>query len=459
MKIQIIVFLLMALLGGQTAFSQIPADSLVDSNDSVQTMALQEESDSLVVAKNNSIRILLPEESSVLSTNDNGGGILHQVKMKFRGFIDFLITFAPVSWQAFLSSVFDIIFLVPLLVILLFLSFTFSLNVFIVTFILVGVNIFKHAREAYKEKLNSRYEEILTQYLFYDMKQADVLGQLNQTKGRLGRDLLIDIFLNYHRNLSGEYRERILELYEKMSLFRNSERKIRSVHAHKRVKGIRELASMYPQGAQKLILKYFSDKSPLVRNQAQIAYAYLEEDKSFGFLDHLEQKLSPWVQLNILNHIKLHEREVPSFDKWIDSPNNDVQDFSIRMIDYFQQSENAPHLIRKLDHPNEQTRSYVYNAIRHLNLFDAKQQVKEKYEQETLQNKLEILKIFRDLGDAGDFDFLASVLKEEDLDLKKAACKAFFMIGDSGALFLREYCETENAELKHYIEHVKDQRN
>jgi len=365
----------------------------------------------------------------------------------------------PQSWQTFLRSVVDIVFEIPLLIILLLLSFTFILNVFVVTVILVVVSYYKKARETYKENLNQRFEDVLTKYLFYDLSLEEVLKELKQVKTTLGRDLLIDIFFNYQRNLSGEYRDRILELYNKLELFNISARKIRSAHTYKRVKGIRELANMYPVGAKSLILKYVKDKNYMVRSEAQIAYAYLDEDTSFGFLNDMDQKLSTWVQLNILNYVKLHERDVPSFHRWIDSPNNDVQDFAIRMIDYFQQSENSEHLIRKLDHPNEQTRAYVYKAIRHLNLFEGKEPAKARFEDESIANKMRILKIIRDLGDEGDFSFLIGVLKSEDIQLKIQAVEAFYQMGESGRAFLKEYSETEDFDLKRFVEHIKDQRN
>ena len=365
----------------------------------------------------------------------------------------------PLSWQAFLKSVIDIVFAIPLLIILLLLSFTFIVNVVIVTVILVIVSYYKKAREVYKENLNRRFEDLLTKYLFYDLSLEEVLKELKQVKTTLGRDLLIDIFFNYQRNLSGEYRDRILELYNKLELFKISSRKMKSAHTYKRVKGIRELANMYPVGAKALILKYVKDKNYLVRSEAQIAYAYLDEDTSFGFLNDMDQKLSAWVQLNILNYVKLHERNVPSFHHWIDSSNNDVQDFAIRMIDYFQQSENSEHLIRKMDHPNEQTRGYVYKAIRHLNLFEGKESAKERYEDETIDNKISILKIIRDLGDEGDFSFLIGVLKSENIQLKMQAVEAFYQMGESGRAFLKEYSESEDFDLKRFVEHIKDQRN
>ena len=373
--------------------------------------------------------------------------------------VDLNVRVLPDRWHPFIHSVIDIIFNVPLLVILLLLSCTLIANVIMVSVILLLVTYYKRTREGYLEKLNKRYEGILTNYLFYETSMPDTLKELKKNKSSLGRTLLIDIFFNYQRNLSGEYRDRILDLYKEMKLYKVSQKRMRSIHTYKRVKGIRELANMYPSGAKSLILRYVKDRNRMVRSEAQIAFTYLDEDTSFSFLDDLDRHLSTWVQLNMLNYVKLHERDVPSFRKWINSPNNDVQDFSIRMMNYFQQSENSADLIRMLNHPNPQTRYYVYQTIRHLSLFEGKEPAKSQFESEIANNRFEILRIVCDLGTESDFDFLIGILKADDVRMKILACKAFFRMGEAGKAFLKEYSESEDFDLKRYIEHIKDPRN
>lgn len=370
--------------------------------------------------------------------------------------IDFAL---PDSWKEQARSVIDIIFDVPLLVLLLLLGFVFIFNVFLVSLILILVSFYKQARESYQVRLNAQLEDTFTRFLFYDLPEEEAIAELSKVNTDLGKTLLIDIFVNYQRNLSGEYRDRILALYEKLELYKISEKRTRSIHTYKRVKGIRELANMYPAKAKEFILKFVQDKNDRVRTEAQIAYAYLDSEASFDFLDNLDQPLSTWAQLNILNHVKLHERQVPSFSRWIDSPNEDVEIFSIRMMDYFQQSENAEQIIHKLDHASETVRNYAYKAIRHLNLLEAKAIVQGKYAEETYENKIEILRATAELGDESDLEFLKPMLKEDGIQLKILACKAIYSIGPAGKEFLAEYSETDDVELQNYIEHIKDQRN
>lgn len=366
--------------------------------------------------------------------------------------------FSP-SIYKYVAYVLQVVFDIPVLILLIFLSLAFILNIFVVSVCLVAISFYKNGRELYKKKLNDELEQMLTEYLFYDADEERIVHKLKAVNSQTGKNVLVEILFNYQYNLSGEYRERILDLYKKLELYKMSEKRISSFYSHKRILGIRELANMYPSGAKNLIQKYVRDKNDMVRGEAQIAYAYLDKEASFDFLDELESPLSKWVQLHILNYVKLHEREVPSFDGWLGSSNNDVQDFSIRMINYFQQKENADLLLKMLDHLNPETRAYVYQAILGLNLYEAKAEILKRYEHETHKNKVEILRVLDVLADSSDIDFLAGIIRSDDVRLKLEATRVLYHLGDTGKAFLKEYSEAEDLSLNKYVEYIKDVRN
>ena len=355
--------------------------------------------------------------------------------------------------------VIDVVFNVPLLIVLLFLIIAFLFNVFIVAFAVLITNLVKNAKEKYYTSLRERYENVLTRFLFEDIEAQETMQELGKVKTTTGRKILIDILFNYLNNLSGEYSERILMLYLRLGLQYESIRKISSIFFHKRIQGIRELSNMYPSGAKNIIVRYIRDKNNMVRNEAQIAYVYLDEAASFDFLDNLKRPFSRWAQLNSLNFVKLHEKEVPSFDQWIRSENNDIQDFCIRMINYYQQTENSNVIIGMLDHENDQTRFYAYQAVNNMSLLDAKEIVKGKYELENRRNKLEIIDTLRNLGDENDFDFLDKILYGNDIEMRLAACKVIYGMGEKGMNHLNEISQKSELDLQPYIEHIKDPRN
>ncbi|MGQ8336348.1 HEAT repeat domain-containing protein [Sunxiuqinia sp. A32] len=391
----------------------------------------------------------LPHKNFWLQAQDSTKDKLEEIGQKI---------FGPKAEPIF-NYVLEVIFDVPLLIVLSILIFAFVFNVIIVVIIVFVSNLVKNTREKYKAVLRERYEQIVTNYIFEEIDALEAIEKMEKVKTSLGRKTLIEILFNFQNNLSGEYSERILMLYQRLGLQYESIRKISSMFFHKRVLGIRELANMYPSGAKNIIVRYIKDKNDIVRGEAQIAYVYLDEEASFDFLDKLKRPFSLWAQLNSLNFVKLHEKEVPSFDQWIHSPNNDIQDFSIRMINYFQQSENAPHLITLLDHENERTRLYAYQAINSLSYLEAKEIVKGKFEVENKRNKLEIIRLLANIGDDSDFVFFDNLLLTDDIEIRLAVCKTLHELGPSGRNHLEELKENSELDLEKYIEHIKDPRN
>ncbi len=366
--------------------------------------------------------------------------------------------FGPNAEPAF-DYVIEVIFNVPLLIVLLSLIIAFLLNVFLVAIFVLVTNLFKNTKEKYYAGLRERYEGVLTSFLFEEIEAQETVQKLGKVKTTSGRKILIDILFNYLNNLSGEYSDRILMLYLRLGLQYESIRKISSMFFHNRIQGIRELSNMYPSGAKNIIVRYIRDKNDMVRNEAQIAYVYLDEAASFDFLDNLKRPFSRWAQLNALNFVKLHEKEVPSFDQWIHSENNDVQDFCVRMINYYQQTENSHEIISMLEHANDQTRLYAYQAVRSMNLLDAKEIIKGKFGLETRRNKLEIIAALENIGDENDFDFLDRLVLGDDIEIKLAVCKVLYKMGEKGIAHLNELNANAEQDLGPCIEHIKDPRN
>lgn len=456
-----IIFLLIALVYSQLAIA-VPESQELESVNQIRFQT----SPQVVLAENSADpqRLLDPEERRKY-LESKSGNIPHksfwttkkeEAKVKLTELSHRV--FGPKA-EPVCDYVLEVIFDVSLLIVLVALVITFLFNVFVVAGIVLVTNLIKNTREKYFISLSDRFEKVLTSFLFEEIADQDAIDKLSQVKNPTGRKILIDILFNYLNNLSGEYSDRILMLYLRLGLQYESIRKISAVSFHKRVQGIRELANMYPSGAKNIIVRYIRDKNDFVRNEAQIAYVYLDETASFDFLDNLKRPFSQWAQLNALNFVKLHEKEVPSFGTWIDSDNKDVQDFCIRMIDYYQQSENANALIAKLDHEDETTRLFAYKAIRHLGLQESKGIIKQNYERENQRNKLEIVHILEQIGDESDFDFLDKLLYGDDIEIRLAVCKTIYEMGQFGKDHLQELNENRELDLIPYIEHIKDPRN
>lgn len=382
--------------------------------------------------------------------------IRHFARYFLTGLIDFYI---PKTWAPrFLLSIEHIIES-PMMILMLLFTLIFNLTIPIITTGLFVATFRKEYQEEYKKRISTRYEEIMMEYLFGDLSAKEVAKKMRKAKSRLGKDTIIDSLMNYERNLSGEYADRIIILYRLVGLHRFSIKKIKSRKTNRRVSGIRELSNLYPLGALTVIKNCVSDKNHLVRSEAQIAYSFLDPTGSYSFLDNLTLEFSTWTQLNILNYVKLHEQQVPLFQKWLDSPNEDVQIFCIRMIQYFQQIDCAPQLTSMLYHPNRYVREHIYKAIRALDYSDAKNFIIGRYFDEISHNKYEILQTIETIGSVDDTEFLLLALDEESsVNNKLLICKTLINFGESGKQSLIAHAIQNRPELFNYIDYIMSQK-
>jgi hypothetical protein len=69
------------------------------------------------------------------------------------------------------------------------------------------------------------------------------------------------------------------------------------------------------------------------------------------------------------------------------------------------------------------------------------------------------MKVFYNIGDEGDFQFIESVLKRENIALRLEACRTMVNISAEGTNRLAYANETMDFILTPYIAHIKDPRN
>ena len=82
----------------------------------------------------------------------------------------------------------------------------------------------------------------------------------------------------------------------------------------------------------------------------------LNYEDPFAFLDKLVKPFTSWEQLHVYEMINRHQITVPDFGQWLNSRNETVVVFSIRMIRAFKQSESFEKLYPLLDHRNPEIR-------------------------------------------------------------------------------------------------------
>ena len=330
------------------------------------------------------------------------------------------------------------------------------------TFVMVVLNYTiqrKNHKARYIRIFNSMYEEVLLAYLFSHITWDKALIKLKRKNKRANRKILISILLNFKTNFKGELEQFVQDIYLNLNLHQDSLKLAHSVNNFKKVQGIKELTHLYPEGAKDLTAKLINDPEKYVRAEAQTAYIRLNHETPFNFFYTLEKPFSKWTQLSAFNLIRLHHLSVPSFEQFLEFKNPYIQSFSLRMITYFQQLENVPGILKTVESSNIRIRFLAYRAINDLRLYDSRELLKTKYNNENEKNRIEIVKAFRNIGNADDFDFLITVMKQESITLKTEACRAMYFMSMESREKLMAIQSSEIPDIELLVAHVTDPRN
>lgn len=326
--------------------------------------------------------------------------------------------------------------------------------------ILLVVILLNRRRMERRAKLNQylleNYQQLIISYLY---GEADLKMFSEIASNRYRRQVLIDQMKDVAINLKGDSWEKLRSLYLDLGLDHDSIQRANARRWHIKVKGFRELAFMNIKDANDEIYKSLNSHNEILRMEAQIALVRLSDDKPFEFLYHLRRPFSLWEQITLHELIVQHDIQVPLFNKWIDSPNDTVVMFALRMIREFKQTETEDDVRRALGHPNEDVRELAIKVAGDLKMTSTLGVMKRMYKNEDYNNSLEILRSMGKMPDEAYLGFLKLVLdKEDDVQLQIEATKAIENMGEPG---IKELVKLMKSEYKNYniiIRHVLDRR-
>jgi hypothetical protein len=347
----------------------------------------------------------------------------------------------------------------PIIILLLVLIIVLIINITLVLLVMYFTNKRKNHKERYIRIYRNSYEEVLSSYLFGEIEWDLALLKFKKLKKPLNRKILTEVLLMFKENLRGEMDSQIPQIFMKLGLEKDSLKLTKSYFYHKRIEGLKALTNLDPENAKEIIPNYLNDSHFRVRTEAQIAYVRLFPEKPFEFLKTLTSPFPRWTQLSSFYIFRLYQVPVPAFVDYLESEIPTVRNFSLRMIIFFQQLENAPAIYKLLESPLEMTRFLAIRAINDLRLYEGKQIIKNMFQTETGNNKLEIIKTLKNIGDAEDFEFLESIIHSESISLKTEACRSLYYVNNEGQERLNILNQNSDLKIDQFLAHVTDPRN
>lgn len=310
--------------------------------------------------------------------------------------------------------------------------------------------------EQLHQYLMEKYQGLIVDYLF-GTASHDAFKSIASDTYR--RQVLIDQMIDVSINLKGEESKKLLNLYLLLSLDKDSIAKANDYRWHIKIKGFRELAFMNNKKANDAIYRALNSKNEILRMEAQIALVRLSDENHFDFLSNLKSPFSLWEQITLHDLIIQHNIPLPSFQKWLTSPNPTVVMFALRMIREFKQKEAEEKVKETLLHASPEVRLLAVQVAGDLEMRTTLDTMKSMYKNQDYKICLEIIKSMGKMPDISMMGFLKLVLdKEDDVQLQIEATKAIENNGEEGVKALVKLMKSEYKNYNIIIRHVLDRR-
>ncbi|MCW3464185.1 HEAT repeat domain-containing protein [Chitinophaga nivalis] len=240
-----------------------------------------------------------------------------------------------------------------------------------------------------------------------------------------GRDIFVNQLLEYRMNFTGDIPDLLRQLYLELGLHQQMAAALKSGRRKAVIAALVELAGMGVLLEKDYILTLTRSKDKYIREMARCYMVQCSPDAPFEFLEQVQEPLLPWEQFELFRIISLRKDiPVPDFARWIDPAfHPSVVSLCLKLATYYQQPAAIPAIIRLLDTPDESLRAAAINSLGKLMAIEAEPLLIDRYPQEPVAGKLEILKALGRIGSGQYLDFLQQELEhtDEPLLMKHAA--------------------------------------
>lgn len=249
-------------------------------------------------------------------------------------------------------------------------------------------------------------------------------------KKKLYRQFIINKLIKVKKNLKGESGKTVDQVYESLSLDKDSKSKMNDARWHVKAKGIYELYMMGQRNMTNDILQYTNNSNIYVRREAQEAMVSFVGFDGLIFLDRLTKPIYEWQQLKLLENLKSENAiKLTRMHTWLESENKYVVQFALKLVEVYQQYHVHDDVVKCLNSNDIKIRLHAIKALSKIALPTTNNILKKHYPSEITSNKKAILIELLDIGTEDDVSFLVEVLNEDENTLRIEACRTLLAIG------------------------------
>lgn len=302
--------------------------------------------------------------------------------------------------------------------------------------------IYKIRIAAKKKSWEDHVASLVSTALFDSEEECSVLIDKNRKRlqNPMFRQYLINELILTRKNISGSSAGHLIKLYEHLELNNDSLKKLHHKKLHIKAKGVRELAVMEQKKYVKEIFRLTNNKSELVRNESQCALVSFYGFAGLRFLGVTTYPLSEWQQIQLLN--KLNDVKPQNFDvikKWLQSPNESVVNFSLRLATFYNRFDVYPDVMDCLSNSSLQVKLNTLNYLKKIPRDDTAEKLVDNYSYENKSYKLAVINALNDIGNDEQINFLIKQLQDADDDIKLAAAISLSHLHPLGPTFFKTF--------------------
>ena len=285
---------------------------------------------------------------------------------------------------------------------------TWSLSAAFILTIIVLIAYLKYLRTRLRSKgrikatYKKKYEFDLIEYLHAgneedetSIEQQKIINYLKKcSENALKRTIIIKTLLRLRNEISGETADAIQNLYYKTGFITQACLKLKEKKWDVIARATKELTQFEIKEVHDEIIVHINHPKKEVRREIQLYLVKLFSYAGLEFLDVLENQLSEWDQIQLLEILKKKDnKNLPDIRCWLQSTNHSVVSFALKLAKIHNQYEVKGEILNLLNHPNQEIRIQTIEIVSHLGIVEAVHLLKNKSEELSIEELISFFNI------------------------------------------------------------------
>jgi hypothetical protein len=310
-------------------------------------------------------------------------------------------------------------------------------------------------------KINSiktKVDDFLTSLVFSGDEQAELASKINDFKKEIPfkkkwcKKIVLNGIIFLKCNLKGDITNTSHFIYEQFDLFNYTRSLLKSKKNYLICLGMYHLEALEYHKGKNYVTPFLNHKNRILNSSAYLTLIALEAENLNLLFDYPKTILLAG-EINVMNMVHQKKPPIPiKLKDWIQSENPSVVRLGIKLMTYYNYTNETKTIVKLLKSDDEAVRHAVIVAVRQLFIIDTEKTLMDQFDKDSKKNKIEILNTLAAVGTEESEEFMASLLTTSiDSDIK---LKAVYSLSKMNSMYFEDKF-IENPEILKMIKHVK----